>query len=98
MKVSELTLDVLKEYLRLDEVEEAEQGLLETIKVAAVQYASSYTGLLREELDKYEDITIAVMALISDMYDNRVVSTPGKYSSTNRIVESILAMHSVNLL
>ncbi len=98
MKVSELTLEVIQEYLRLDEVEEAEQGLLEAIKVAAVQYATSYTGLSDEELDEHEDIAIAVMALISDMYDNRVVSTTGKYNGTNRIVESILAMHSVNLL
>ena len=53
------------------------------------------TGIF-QQLDQHDDITIAVLALISDMYDNRSVSV--KETGVNRIVESILGMHSVNLL
>ena len=96
MKVSEITLEYIIEYTRIDVPDEAERKLLDAIKAAAVSYASSYTGLNPEELDQHEDITIAVLALISDMYDNRSVSV--KETGVNRIVESILGMHSVNLL
>ena len=96
MKVSEITLEYIIEYTRIDVPDETEQKLLDAIKAAAVSYASSYTGLNPEELDQHEDIAIAVLALISDMYDNRSVSV--KETGVNRIVESILGMHSVNLL
>ena len=96
MKVSEITQEYIIEYTRIDEPDESEKKLLDAIQAAAVSYASSYTGLNAEELDKHEDITIAVLALISDMYDNRSVSV--KETGVNRIVESILGMHSVNLL
>lgn len=96
MKVSEITLESIIEYVRLDEPDETEKTLLDAIKAAAVSYALSYTGLDATVLDEHEDITIAVLALISDMYDNRSVSV--KENGVNRIVESILGMHSVNLL
>lgn len=96
MKVSEITQEYIIEYTRIDEPDESEQKLLDAIQAAAVSYASSYTGLEVEELDKYEDITIAVLALISDMYDNRSISV--KETGVNRTVESILGIHSVNLL
>ncbi|MFW5675663.1 MAG: head-tail connector protein [Acetivibrio ethanolgignens] len=96
MKVSEITDDVIQEYLRIDEPDESEKVLLEGIKQAAIQYTLGYTGMEQEELDDHEDITLAVLALISDMYDNRAIQA--KETGTNRIVESILGLYSKNLL
>ena len=96
MKVSEITLEYIMEYTRIDAPDEAEQKLLDAIKVAAVSYASSYTGLEPEELDQHEDITLAVLALISDMYDNRQMYVDK--SNVNRVAETILGMYSENLL
>lgn len=96
MKVSEITDAVIQEYLRIDEPDENEKVLLKGIKHAAIQYAVGYTGMKQEELDDHEDITMAVLALISDMYDNRAIQV--KETGTNRIVESILGLYSKNLL
>lgn len=96
MKVSEINKEIMQEYLRIEEPDEQEQSLLKSIHQAAVSYAGTYTGLSVEQMDKHPDITVAVLALMSDMYDNRAIQT--KETGTNRIVESILAMHSENLL
>jgi hypothetical protein len=47
-------------------------------------------------LDAHEDVTMAVLALVSDMYDNRQMTVDS--SNSNRLVESILSLHSVNLI
>lgn len=96
MKVSEITDAVIQEYLRIDEPDENEKVLLKGIKHAAIQYTVGYTGMKQEELDDHEDITMAVLALISDLYDNRAIQV--KETGTNRIVESILGLYSQNLL
>lgn len=80
----------------LENLEEEDVKLLEAMKVAAVNYCKGYTGLSEEELDKHEDITIAVLVLISDMWDNRSMTI--ERSNPNRVIDTILGMHSVNLL
>lgn len=66
------------------------------MQVAAVAYASGQTGLTEVELDGYEDITIAVLDLISDMWDNRSMTIDR--SNANIVADTILYMHSRNLL
>ena len=43
-----------------------------------------------------EDISIAILTLIADMYDNRAMTVDKK--EVNRTAEIILSMHSKNLL
>lgn len=69
---------------------------LEAAKVAAISYCEGQTGIKKENLDKYEDITIAVLALISDMWDNR--SVKAEKSNLNPVIATILSMHCENLL
>ena len=79
------------ENLTADEVD-----LLGVMKASAVSYCVNYTGLTQEELDEFEDITIAVLTLISDMWDERSMTVDK--SNVNRVVDTILGMHCINLL
>lgn len=95
-KVSEVTAADLAEYLRVGEVTESEEGLLSTIIGAAKSYMCKYTGLAAEQLDESSDLVIALLVLCQDMYDNRALYVDS--ANVNQAVQSILDMHSVNLL
>ena len=93
MKISEVTVPYLVEYLKADYEEET---ILKIILDAAKKYVTSYTGLTEEELESYEDCTIALLTICQDMYDNRSFYVDNK--NVNKLVECILGMHSTNLL
>ena len=98
MKISEVTEEILAEYARIDEPEEVELKELADMKKRAVAWIKSYTGLNEDELDQHEDITQALFLLVMDMFVNRNLYIEGKASNVNKAVESILSMHSTNLL
>lgn len=98
MKISEVTEEILAEYARIDEPEEVELKELADMKKRAVAWIKSYTGLNEDELDQHEDITQTLFLLVMDMFDNRNLYIEGKASNVNKAVESILSMHSTNLL
>ena len=95
-KVSDITVESVAEYLRLDEVSEEEKNTLTTLISIATSYIKSYTGLDDAGVDKYPEFVIVVLILCQDMWDNRTLYVDGK--DLNNTVQSILAMHSVNLL
>lgn len=95
-KVSEVTSTDLAEYLRVGEVTASEDGFLKTIIGAATAYMSKYTGLTAAQLDESKDFVVALFVLAQDMYDNRALYVGS--SNVNLAVQSILDMHSVNLL
>lgn len=95
-KVSEVTLTDLAEYLRVGEVTDSEEGFLRTIIGAATAYMCKYTGLTAEQLDESSDLVFALFVLCQDMYDNRALYVDS--ADVNLAVQSILDMHSVNLL
>ncbi len=98
MKVSELTIPVIANYCRVmeDDITDSENLSLEALKIAAISYVKSYTGLTDLELERHEDISIAILTLISDMYDNRAMAVDK--NNVNRTAEIILSMHAKNLL
>ena len=95
-KVSDITAESVAEYLRLDEVSEEEKSTLTTLIYIATSYIKSYTGLDDAGVDKYPEFVIVVLILCQDMWDNRTMYVDSK--DLNNTVQSILAMHSVNLL
>ena len=95
-EVSDITAESVAEYLRLDEVTESEINTLTTLLSVAVSFIKSYTGLDDDGVDKYPEFVIVVLILCQDMWDNRTMYVDGK--DLNNTVQSILAMHSVNLL
>ena len=95
MKVSEITVNNVVEYLRLEDGEYNEAEIENLLNVAK-QFVKSYTGVTDEEIDQHEDFYIVIMILCQDMYDNR--SYYVDKSNLNKVVETILGMYSVKLL
>nr|DAM25549.1 MAG TPA: head tail connector [Caudoviricetes sp.] len=98
MKVSEITFSDICRQIREEEayVTEESRKHLSILQKAAVDYVKGYTGLDEAAIDTHEDITIAVLVLISDMYDNRQMTVDK--NNVNRVVDTILGMYCVNLL
>ena len=95
MRLSKLTVETVLSHVRCDD-EPENRTQLEYMLSAAKSYVCAYTGLTEEECDKHEDITIAVLCLCADMFDNR--QTTVDRANPNRTVETILGMHSRNLI
>ena len=95
-KVSDITVESVADYLRLDEVTDSETNTLAMLISIATSYIKSYTGLDDAGVDKYPEFVIVVLILCQDMWDNRTMYVDSK--DLNNTVQSILAMHSVNLL
>lgn len=94
MTVSELTVDNVKNYLRVDT--DIDDTLLAVILPAAKRFCAQYTGLTLEDLDEYEDMPLAVLAVAADMYEVRQVTLNG--TQINPTTAQILGTYSTNLL
>lgn len=95
-KVSDITAADLAEYLRLVDPTVDDYKTLSSLQGVAETYITQYTGKTIAQLDDYQDIVIAVMVLVQDMWDNRSLYV--ETSNVNKVVESILGLHSGNLL
>ena len=92
MKVSTITCDDIANYIRLQEVDEADKKLLNALIAIAKKFITENTGV--KDLDEYDDFIIVVFILCQDMYDNRTLYVDK--SNLNKVVETILGMHSQN--
>ena len=95
-KISEITYQDVAEYIRLCEITESDQALLNNLINISIDYISKYTGVKRENLDNYNDMVIVVFILCQDMWDNRTMYVDN--TNLNKVVETILGMHCINLL
>ncbi len=95
-KVSDITTTDLAEYIRLDEVTNDDTALLSTLLSVSKEFISSYTGRTLEQIDTFESFVIVVFVLVQDMWDNRTLYVDK--DKLNTVVETILGMHSINLL
>lgn len=93
-KVSEIASKDVADYIRLVEPSDEDIKYLETILKVAKDFIKNNTG--QEDLDKYTDFIIVVYVLCQDMYDNRSYYVDN--TNVNKVVKTILDMHSVNLL
>ena len=98
MKVSEIGMVDLCSCVRIDYdyLSEEDALFLETAHAAAVSYVKTYTGLSASEIDEHDDLTLAVLVLVSDMFDNRQMTVDK--SNVNRVVDTILGMYCTNML
>lgn len=92
--VSDITYQDVAEYIRLDEVTEDDINTLNNLINISKSYIKNYTGLT--DLDGYPDFIIVVLILCQDMWDNRAMYVDN--SNLNKVVETILGLHQVNLL
>ena len=92
MKVSTITENDIANYIRLQEVDEADKKLLTALITIAKKFITENTGV--KDLDEYDDFLIVVFILSQDMYDNRTLYVDK--NNLNKVVETILGMHSRN--
>lgn len=106
MKTSEITRETIINQLRENEaaLSEADLAYIDAVKAAAISYAERWTGIggvdepdaNGRKLDDYEDITFAILAIISSMYDTRAAIVDR--DKLNPMVTTVLDMHSFNLI
>ena len=97
MKLSEIDLSLVKEYLRQDGDED--DRLIIAIIEASKSYICNYTGQSIEQLEEHEDVTVAVLVLIAEFYDNRTINVNDRLNlRMNTMLEGLLGRHSVNLI
>ena len=95
MKISEVTIDIVKDYCGV--YEEESETLLELMMTSAKSFIISYTALDEEELDDYEDLTDAYLILINDMFTQRDYTLSWQ-KQINPAADAILHMHAKNYL
>lgn len=94
MKFSELTITDIENYLRIEH--DPEDNTVNIIFVASKSFVKGYTGLSDDQLDQYEDLSVVVLSLCAELYDNRQFSVDKDKISPG--IKIILELYSVNLL
>ena len=92
MKVCTITPEDIANYIRLQELDEADKKLITALITIAKKFITENTGV--KDLDEYDDFLIVVFILCQDMYDNRTLYVDK--NNLNKVVETILGMHSRN--
>ena len=110
-KVSDITVADIADYIKETDYDESK---IETYLIIAKNFISNYTGIPEadededdieeydaedeevETLDTYADFIIVVYILCQDMHDNRCMYVDK--ANMNKVVQTILDMHSRNLL
>lgn len=95
-KVSDITWHDVASYLRIYETTAEDVNTLKNLLAVAKRFIVEYTGRTVLELDNFQDFVIVVLVLCQDMWDNRTMYVDSKH--LNKVVESILNLHAVNLL
>lgn len=98
MKISEVTVQNLVDFLRIDDPVSIETDEISRMMSSAKAQIRSYTGLTDDEIDEHEDLTQAFFIIVADMFDNRNLQLDYKSVARNKSVDQILGMHSINLL
>lgn len=93
-KVSQITWADCSDYMRISELTTDDQKTITNMINIAKTYIQNYTG--QTNIDQFQDFVIVVFVLVQDMWDNRTLYVDK--SNLNNVVESILGMHSINLL
>ena len=94
MKLSEVSLSIVKQHCGISG--EDSDALLGVYMAAAKRLACDYTGLDETKIVEFEDITVAYLDMINEMFSQRAVMTSG--TQMNEFVRQILDVHSVNYL
>lgn len=92
MKVKDIDINFLKNYLRVDNDED--DFLLLSLIEASRTYIKSITGQDDTYIDSKDDITIALLSLCAEMYENREYTV--KSANVNKIVKTILNMNKID--
>ncbi len=97
MKVSEVSVQFLKEYCRVED--DSEDMLFTTILEAAKQFVKTQTGLDDAGIEEKEDLAVVVLIMGAEMYENRTYTmSSNRTVGLNPAAESIINQYRMNLL
>lgn len=96
MKISEITLEIVKDYCGISD-NDSDVIIKNVLMPSAKSYISGYTGLSAEEIDRHDDLATAFLVLVNDMYTQRDY-TLSFQKQVNPAVRTILGLYSVNYL
>lgn len=88
MRASELTTAYIKEYLRVPATLTDDDAFIADCKAAAISFVVLRTGLTAAEVDTFPDLTVVVLELIQDFYDNRAIQID--YNKVSETADAIL--------
>lgn len=94
--MSELTPDIVKDYCGISD-SDSDDVIRNILIPAAKKYIIGYTGLTAEQCDEHEDISLACMVLVNDMFTQRDY-TINSGRQLNPTVKTILDLYAVNYL
>ena len=100
MKISELTPETVARYLRIDwdHAREEDTLELESFLKAAKAFVFGFVGKTDAECDAWPDLTIAVLLICEDMYDNRSAAVTRESAAQNPALMRLLGLHDYNLI
>lgn len=94
MKMSEITPQIVKDYCGISD-DDSDDIIEKVLLPAAREYIKGYTGLTAEQCDDHEDVSIACMVLVNDMFSQRDY-TISMHRQVSPTVKTILGMYAVN--
>lgn len=98
MKISTINAEDIMNYLRIAESDRdinLKNDIENYLKIAK-KFIQDETGLDAKEIDEHDDLIIIVYVLCQEFYDNRSLYVDEK--NLNKVYETILGRHRVNLL
>lgn len=95
MKINELTLDEVKNYLRVEH--DLDDVLIQAMMDSAASHIKSYTGL-GDGINQHDDLTVPFLMLIGDMYEDRTATVNNSPDYTREALKSFMGMHDYNLV
>jgi len=95
MKISEVTVDIIKQYAVIG-VDDDDMLIERVFMPAAKAHIADYTGLGMDAIDAKENLTVAYIALCAFLYDNRSMNILN--DKQNEVIQSFLDAYCVNLV
>lgn len=88
---------LLARYVRVPEDDEPEITALQSLYLpAAIAHIMSHTGIEEAQIYEHAELSLAALALTAFLYDQRSLIIEN--DKANRVIESLINQHSVNLL
>lgn len=98
MKVSDITLQQVADYLRIDDPSEIETSEIQMFMDSAKATIRAMSGLTDAEIDEFDDMVHPFFLLVSEQFDNRNGHIENKQVTQNQSILETIRRHSVNYL
>lgn len=94
MKLSDVSLDNVRDFCGISS--DTSNDIVQILVDGAKHFVLSQTGLDEAEADDHDDLTLAFMTLVNEMYTNRTYTVD--VQNVNPFASDIIGQHRTNLL